>query len=174
VSVAWFSALLLVSVFAWAVIAKVVNPDRWRQALEGYGLPAPLKSVSAGVVPCAEAVVCGLLLAGRSMAAAILALVLMVVFSWATLRARRFVGSRLPCGCFGGTGVRDARLMLVRNIALAIGASVVLARGSDLSLFDPLNAPGGGDLLPAALVVIGAVLVASMLWTAAMLTRGER
>lgn len=65
--------------------------------------------------------------------------------------------------------------MLLRNMALAIGASVVLASGSDLSLFDSLSALGGGDLLPAALVVVGVILVASMLWTAATLgTRGER
>lgn len=69
------------------------------------------------------------------------------------------MGDRLPCGCFGGDKLRDARLMLARNSALALLASVALLEGR-APAFSP---PAAGEALPALLAVIGAVLTAWML-----------
>jgi hypothetical protein len=164
------ASLLLAAVFGWASLAKVLGPGTWRRALEGYRLPAPIAWVALVAVPTAEAAVTILLLAGSITFGAGLALVLLSAFSIAVIRARRSVGDRLPCGCFGGQRLRDARLMLARNTALAVVAGVaVLERRAPA--FSP---PSTEDLVPALLTVIGAVLTASMLRRAVQLMGRER
>jgi hypothetical protein len=160
---------LLGLAFFWAAIAKASRPSAWRSALVGYRLPGPLVTPALVLVPVAEIVAGVLLSAGgvASKAGAALSVALLASFSLAVLRARRLGGDRLPCGCFGGTGTRDFRLMLVRNAALgAVAASILLVPA--LARYE-LEAPDGTQLLPVLLVALGAVLIA---WLVATLARG--
>jgi hypothetical protein len=159
------AAVLLAVVFGWAFLAKVLGPRAWRRALGGYGLPAPIASAALVAVPVAEAAVTILLLAGSTTVGAGLALVLLSAFWIAVVRARRSLGDRLPCGCFGGNKLRDARLMLGRNAALAVLAGAALLEGQ-APAFSP---PVAGEALPAILALIGAVLTAWILRRAGQL-----
>jgi hypothetical protein len=67
-------------------------------------------------------------------------------------------GRRLECGCFGGSTSRDYRVLLARNLAFAGIAFLAWRAGQDASLVRSLGEPGGADLLPAALVVVGLAL----------------
>jgi hypothetical protein len=95
-------------------------------------------------------------------------------FSAAIVRARAITGDRVPCGCFGSTTTRDYRSMLVRNAALALAAAVVMVRGEGGGPLQGFAPPRAGELLPAALVVVGVVFVAFIAWQAALMTRGHR
>jgi hypothetical protein len=152
------AAEVLAVAFAWSAVAKIVRFGRWRGGLGGYQLRH--EPVLAAVVPALEAAVPALALAGRPQVAGGLALLLLGVFSWAILRARRLGGDRLPCGCFGGSARRDYRLLLGRNVALGVVAVSALG--------DPATLPGlhGVDVaeaLPALLTLIGALLAVLLL-----------
>jgi hypothetical protein len=161
-----FAADLLVVVFAWAALAKVVRFRRWRSSLDAYRLPFPV--ILAGAVPAAEASITVLVLLGRSRMASVGALMLLAGFSMAILRARRLVGDRVPCGCFGGRSQRDYRVLLARNAALA---PVALAAFSDPGI---VATPGDVEVLPAALLLLGVVLLGFLLREVARLTPGRQ
>lgn len=160
---------LLAAAFFWAAIAKASRPAAWRAALLGYRLPGPLVMPALVLVPVAEITAGVLLSAGgvAGKAGAALAVALLAAFSLAVVRARRLTGDRLPCGCFGGSGTRDFRLMLVRNAALgAVAAAILLVPA--VARYE-LEALEGSQLLPALLVALGVVLIA---WLVATLARG--
>lgn len=140
------AAELLGVVFVWAALAKLTGFPVWRRDLEAYRLPG--RTALAVVIPVAELAVPALVVAGFGTAAAALALVLLASFSGAILRARRLLGDRLPCGCFGGRDRRDFRVLLVRNAALG---ALALA-----SFDDPVAAvPGVGSAEAIPLLLIG-------------------
>lgn len=151
---------LLAVAFFWAATAKASRPSAWRNALLGYRLP-PVVLVPAFVgVPLAEIAAGVLLSAGgvASRAGAALSVALLSAFSIAVLRARSLRGERLPCGCFGGSGSRDYRLMLVRNAALGVVAGLVLLVPA-VARYE-MEAPRASQAVPAALVALGLGLVA--------------
>ncbi len=153
------AALVLAVAFGWAALAKVARLQAWRRTLAGYRLPEALERAVLGVVPLAEGTAAVLLVAGddvtRSGAALVVAL--LSAFSLAVLRARRIQGDRLPCGCFGGSGRRDYRLMLARNALLGgLAAAVLLV--PRVASFE-LEAPDASQVLPAALAALGLALV---------------
>ena len=160
---------LLAVAFVWAAVAKASRPSAWRVALGGYRLPGPLLVPALVGVPAAEILAGFLLAAGgvATRAGAALCVGLLAAFSLAVLRARRLQGDRLPCGCFGGNGSRDYRLMLVRNAFLGgVAAAVLLVpRLADYEL----EAPSSSQVVPALLVVVGVALIA---WLAVSVTRG--
>lgn len=162
VAVYSLAASILGLVFVWSAVAKLLRSSRWRAALEGYGLPGTRALAIA--VPVVELVVPSLMLLERSLASAALALGLLALFSAAIVRARSRRGDRLPCGCFGGAGERDYRLMIARNAVLGLLAAAVIARGRDLQTLEGLGAPETADLLPAGLVVLGLVAIGWMFW----------
>jgi hypothetical protein len=147
--------LILAGVMGWAAASKALRPGRWRRSLAVHGLPGPLELGAAVAVPAAEAGAAALLVAGRVAAGAVLSLGLLAAFTAALLRARRQVGSRVPCGCFGGSETRDVRLLLARNAGLVLLAGAALATAGSAS--SPA-VPHGTDLIPAALAVAGAML----------------
>lgn len=161
-------AACLAVTFAWAAGYKIVRFARWRSALEPYGLPRPLRSISAVSVPLAEGSVVALLLTGNVRAGAALAVGLLGLFSAALLRARALQGDRLPCGCFGRTQERDYRVLLLRNALLTLTCAIVLlfAAGADASVD-----VGAGDLAPVTLVVAGIGLIGWMATQAATAMR---
>lgn len=164
-------ALLLAATFAWAALAKALAVARWRRALDGYGLPAPLRRAALAGVPLAEAAAALLLAFSAARAGAALALVLLSAFSYALVRARARRGDRLPCGCFGRIAVRDARLMLARNALLAALCAVVLVSGprGGARAAAPL-----GVLVPVVLVGAGLTAVSWLVAEAGSLLRRER
>jgi hypothetical protein len=159
-------AAALAAVFAWAAAAKVLAPVRWRKALAAYRL-GPLERPALVGVPLAEGTVAALVIAGAPVNASILALALLVVFSGAIFRARMVHGSLVPCGCFGRTRARDFRVLLARNVALALLAAGVLMTGASFPLLEWARRPGMGELLPAGLAIAGLGLAA---WLARMAT----
>jgi hypothetical protein len=113
-------------------------------------------------VPALEAATATLLLVNDRWGSA-LALFLLASFSLAVLRARRVVGGRLPCACFGGGGERDGRTMLARNGGLGAAAALLLAAGNGAGALDGISAPAAADAVPVLLSGAGLALV---LWTA--------
>lgn len=164
-------ALLLAATFAWAAVAKVLAGARWRAALDGYGLPVPLKAAALALVPLAEAAAAALLALSAARAGAALGLALVSVFSLAVVRARALRGDRLPCGCFGGTTLRRARSLLARNALLAALCAVVVVSGPRAGT---LGAAPAGVLVPVALVVAGVALAFWLAVEAGAHLRGER
>jgi hypothetical protein len=161
VTVAGIASFVLAAVFAWAAATKLLRVGAWRDALRGYGLGARAESVALGATPAAEALTALLLAAGRTRLGGALSLLLVSTFSLAILRARARSGGKLPCGCFGGTGLSDHRVLLARNALLATLAAVVLLGGRSLAR------PAGIAPLPVALALVGVGLAAWVLVGAA-------
>jgi hypothetical protein len=160
-SVVRVAAGLLALLFAWAAAAKVIRFGSWRSELEGYALPRPLRHVALGGVPLLEGAVVALVLVGELPPAGALCIASVSAFSLAILRRRSVEGDRFPCACFGRSTTRDYRVMLTRNLFVAL-LGVVMLGGSGVSVFDGLRAPGPGELLPAVLVVAGVTLITWM------------
>lgn len=160
---------LLAVAFFWAAIAKASRPSAWRSALLGYRLPGATAMPALVLVPVLEIVTAVLLSAGgnASKAGAALSVALLGAFSLAVLRARRIQGDRLPCGCFGGSGSRDYRLMLVRNAVLGVVAAAILLVPA-VARYE-LQTPAAEQMLPALLVALGIVLIA---WLVTTMTKG--
>ena len=160
---------VLAMVLAWAGLAKAIRPRAWDQALGGYALPGGVQRVARWGVPAVELVVAGALVFGPSRPAAAAATALLAVFTAAIVRARRRLGRRLPCGCFGGRRTRDARAVLARNVSLLLLALAVAMAGPSGALAGRLHAPTTEELLPAALVMVAAGIALSLLRAAARL-----
>jgi hypothetical protein len=165
---------LLAVAFLWAALAKASRPSAWRAALAGYRLPAGLLVPALVGVPVAEILVGVLLVAGglATKAGAALGVALLASFSLAVLRARRSGGDRLPCGCFGGSGSRDYRLMLVRNASLGAIAGVLLLVPR-VARYE-LDAPRPSDAVPALLAALGIAAIAWLVVAFARPGKGVR
>lgn len=156
------AAGLLALLFAWAAAVKVIRFGAWRSDLEGYALARPLRYLALGGVPLLEGAVVALVLAGELPPAGALCIAAVSVFSLAILRRRSVEGDRFPCACFGRSTTRDYRIMLARNLLLALMGAIVVTGGAGVSVFDGIRAPGPRDLLPAVLVVAGVTLITWM------------
>ncbi|MDQ3951885.1 MAG: hypothetical protein M3279_02800 [Actinomycetota bacterium] len=156
---------LLGLAFVWAAVAKITRFGAWRSALSGYRLPQMVMGPALFLVPAIELATAFLLARGGDVtrAGAALTVGLLAAFSLAVLRARRLQGDRLPCGCFGGSGSRDYRLMLVRNALLgAVAAAILLVPG--VARYE-VDAPEAAQLVPAALAALGVALIAWLVVT---------
>ena len=153
------AAVVLAVVFGWAALAKMVLPSRWRGVLANHSLPGWLRRAAGPAVPAAELAVPALIVLGRPRAAAAAAIGLLVVFSAFVVWARRRRGGRLPCGCFGRVRSRDWRALLARNAALLL---VAAAAATGAAPVITARLPGGGELLPASLTLIGAGLTIAL------------
>jgi len=154
------AALLLAACFAWAGLAKLIRPRRWRASLRAY-VPSPLARIAASLAVPALELVAAALLVSAARAGAAIAVSLLVAFTVAIVRARARAGQRLPCACFGGEQERDWRALVARNGLLASAALLVLAAGGASALERGLPAD---DALAALLATAGLALAA---WTAA-------
>jgi hypothetical protein len=149
--------LALALVFGWAALSKWARLPAWRATLRGYGLSRPLEGLALGAVPVAESAVPLLALSGQTRQSAALALMLLIVFSAAIVRARVTHGRKLACGCFGGRSTTDYRMLLFRNAVLGTAAAAVLT-GKSGPLLEGLRGPHPREAIPAVLVLLGLAL----------------
>jgi hypothetical protein len=164
------AAAVLALTFGAAAVAKLARRAAWRRTLGSYGLrPGASRLVGFGV-PAVELGIAATVLVGLASSAGLLSIVALVTFSGAIVVGRVRAGRRLECGCFGGSGTRDYRLLLARNLALAGVAFVAWRAGEDAPLVRALGEPAGADLLPVALVVLGLALA---VWVGAAAFAGE-
>ena len=164
------AAAVLALTFGAAAVAKLARRAAWRRTLGSYGLrPGASRLVGFGV-PAVELGIAATVLVGLASSAGLLSIVALVAFSGAIVVGRVRAGRRLECGCFGGSGVRDYRLLLARNLALAGVAFVAWRAGEDAPLARALGEPASADLLPVALVVLGLALA---VWVGAVAFAGE-
>jgi hypothetical protein len=118
--------LLLVGVFVWAGVAKLVDPTGTRAGLAAFGVPGAARA-AWWLLPASELTVAALVgsVATRR-AGGIAALALLAVFTGAALVQIR-AGNHAPCNCFGS--VRPGRIgvgLVIRNLVL-IGLGIVVA-----------------------------------------------
>jgi hypothetical protein len=156
--------------FGAAAVAKLAGGAKWRRMLGSYGLRFGATRLAGFGVPAVELGIAALVLAGLGSSAGLLSIVALVAFSAGIVVGRVRAGRRLECGCFGGSGTRDYRLLLARNLALAGVAFVAWRAGEDAPLVRALGEPAGADLLPVALVVLGLALA---VWVGAAAFAGE-
>jgi hypothetical protein len=161
------SSALIAIVFAWSAVSKMIRPQSWRTVLQRYRLGA-ISTATLLLVPVAEALVVALVLMGETRAAGAMSVGMLSAFTLAVVRLRDLEGDRLPCGCFGSNKVRDYRVVLLRNTILGIAAAVMLAGSRDVDLLEGVGVPGGGQIVPA-LLMVSAVAVA--VWLLYSVTR---
>ncbi len=164
------AAAVLALTFGAAAVAKLARRAAWRRTLGSYGLRSGASRLVGFGVPAVELCIAATVLVGLASSAGLLSIVALVAFSGAIVVGRVRAGRRLECGCFGGSGVRDYRLLLGRNLALAGVAFVAWRAGEDAPLVRVLGEPAGADLLPVAIVVLGLALA---VWVGAVAFAGE-
>jgi hypothetical protein len=152
------AAATLALTFGTAAVAKLARRPAWGRTLGSYGLRPGATRLAGFGVPVVELGIAALALAGLGSSAGLLSMVALVGFSGAIVLGRVRSGRRLECGCFAGSGTRDYRVLLVRNLALTGVAVVAWRAGEDAPLLRSLGEPAGGDLLPIALAVLGLAL----------------
>ena len=168
-TLARIASLTLALTFMWATVAKVAGFERWRASLEGYRLPGP-SIVVAVAVPMIEVALAVTLVFVSPRAGAAGAVAVLATFSLAILHARSAQGDSLPCGCFGGAERRDFKAMLGRNSLLGGLAAIVLLHEGGLGAIQ-VSMPNSGEVTPASLTLVGALLVAWITWQAARAMR---
>ena len=164
------AAAVLALTFGAAAVAKLARRAAWRRTLGSYSLRSGASRLVGFGVPAVELGIAATVLVGLASSAGLLSIVALVAFSGAIVLGRVRAGRRLECGCFGGSGVRDYRLLLARNLALAGVAFVAWRAGEDAPLVRALGETAGADLLPVALVVLGLALA---VWVGAAAFAGE-
>ena len=164
------AAAVLALTFGAAAVAKLARRAAWRRTLGSYSLRSGASRLVGFGVPAVELGIAATVLVGLASSAGLLSIVALVAFSGAIVLGRVRAGRRLECGCFGGSVIRDYRLLLARNLALAGVAFVAWRAGEDAPLVRALGEPAGADLLPVALVVLGLALT---VWAGAVAFAGE-
>jgi hypothetical protein len=152
------AATTLAIAFGWAAVTKVVRARRWRRSLQSYGFGGRFERTVVVGVPLVELGIGVLPFLGLPSTAGVVCVGVVGVLYVGIVAARVRNGPRLDCGCFGAARVRDYRLLLARNGALAIVALVAWRRGTDTWIGAVVVAPSGDELVPAALVALGIVL----------------
>ena len=150
-----WSAVLLTVVVCVAAGTKIRSAQAFQSFSTGltpFGwLPAPLRRTTAVVVVLAE-VFTGLLAWVAPRFGAALSLVLLLVFTTATLQA----GRASNCHCFGdseGTEVGGTALFVSRNVVLATATVLLALPVAGLPALPISFAAGSGGLLIAALAI---------------------
>jgi hypothetical protein len=158
------ASILLAATFAWSGSMKILRAERWRLDLVSYRLNRPLRAAGFLLLPWVEVGIAGVLVAGAARTGAVVSIGLLGIFCVAIVRARLLLGTdKLGCGCFGGARIRDYRLLLARNVALASLAAVVVSFGRDPSAARGLDL-GGPSALFWLMSALGLSAVAWVLW----------
>ena len=167
------SAMLLGGAFAWSGSMKIFRSERWRQDLISYRLQRPLRAAGFLLLPWIELGIAGALVAGATRTGALLAICLLLIFCAAIIRARILLGTdKMGCGCFGGTRIRDYRLLLARNVVLMGLAAVVVLSPGGPSTARVLDL-GGSSFLLWLISALALLAVAWVLWQASQRIRRQ-
>ncbi len=150
--------VLLAAVFATAGVGKLLDRTGSRRALEDFGAGPRVAAVGAVALPIAELGTAVALLFPNSAvwgAAAALLLLGLFIFGIARALAR---GQAPDCHCFGQIHSAPAgRGTLLRNVALALSALVVLVEGPGPSLATWIDARTAAELAAVAAGIIALV-----------------
>lgn len=157
--------LLLTAVFAVSGIAKLLDREGTRRAVEGFGLPGSLVGPVAFGLPLAECAIAVTLVPGTAARAGAFAAIVLLAAFMIGISINLAQGRRPDCQCFGQLhSAPVGPSTLVRNLVLATGAGVVAfgaggdAGGSVLDAVGDLNGTGAA-LVSLAVVVIAVALV---------------
>ena len=123
--------LTLVVVFAVAAFAKLFDPEGSRKALEGFGVPEPLRKPLASILPAVEiGIAIALLFVSSSWSAAVGAALLLIVFLGGMFY-QLAVGNAPDCHCFGQLHNEPVGASsVIRNLVLLAVAGFLIGQGS--------------------------------------------
>lgn len=155
----WVSRVTLAAVFGLSAWAKLADRGGTRQAVGDFGVPVRWVPVVAwGLMAVEGLVAVGALVPWTAAGAAVVALVLLAVFSGVMVRLMR-TGRRPACSCFGAASATPiGPRSLIRNAVLSLLAVVALVGALGWPEVPGVlpSAPAAGLLV---LAVLGAVLV---------------
>lgn len=166
--------LVLAAVFVLSAIAKLRDRAGSRTAVEEFGVPAGLVTVTAAGLPFAELACAALLLSADPGATvgAVASAVLLGAFT-AAVAVNLLQGRRPDCHCFGQLDTGETGwLTVMRNGVLIAAALVTLADAGSLPWPGATLASYDGDALAVGLVLAGLVLaVCGLTWFCRTLLR---
>jgi putative oxidoreductase len=124
----WVLRVALAGVFVYAAIPKLLDPGEFAAAIQNYrAVPDSVVGHIALFVPVFElAIAIGLLVSPYTRGAALLATLMLVVFSAAMAQAR-WRGIDLSCGCFGAAfEAKVSWLTVARTLGLSVLSGLLL------------------------------------------------
>ena len=153
--------IILAGVFAVAGVAKLLDRQGSRNALEGFGVPARVLAVAAILLPLAELATAAALVPRPSAQWGGLAAVLLLLGFTGGI-ANALVRGRAPdCHCFGQLHSAPAsRWTLVRNAALAVPAALVALEGPGPSIDGWVAARTAAELVAVCSIAAAVCLAA--------------
>ena len=164
--------MVLVAVFAVSGIAKLLDREGTRRAVEGFGLPGSLVGPIASALPLGEIAIAAALIPGTSARAGAGAAVALLAAFMIGISINLAQGRRPDCHCFGQLhSAPVGPATLARNVFLAAAAAMV-AFGAGPDAGGPV-ADAIGDLDGTGLLVAG-IAVAVIGVTFALLGRRGR
>lgn len=168
-------AWLLVLVFALAGFSKLQDASATAQSLKDFGVPEAVARQAAQLLPWLElAIAAGLLLPYLARVAALVASVLLALFTIAVILALRR-GERPSCNCFGQVRARPiSGATAVRNGVLTACALLVTLAGADGLAFGlpSASAVALGQIQGGTLAIVGLLVIAAVqFWLMLHLTR---
>jgi uncharacterized membrane protein YphA (DoxX/SURF4 family)/thiol-disulfide isomerase/thioredoxin len=159
---------VLAVVFLVAAVGKLLDLNGSRQAIEGFGVPARVARVTGPILPFGElAVVALVLIRPTAIVGAAGALLLLLVFI-AGVSYAMSQGRAPDCHCFGQLHSEPAgAATIVRNVALAGLAAVILAGGAGPSIDGGLGSLDGTQVALVVVSALAAVLLVGVaqLWS---------
>lgn len=166
----WFAVGLVARlsiglIFAWAAIGKVRDPFAFAEGILSYELTSPAQArVVAVVLPVIElALAAAFVLGWQLWICSLVACLLLIVFSLATLRSL-LSGRRFRCNCFGaGRGDLIGWEMILRNVAL-MGLAIAGSAASSASDPSPLALTEALWPVDWIAIVLGVVFVVFVIY----------
>ena len=158
--------------FATAAVAKWLTPGRTQEAVRQFGIPGSAVTFVARLVPLVEAAVAaGVLLGVTVRPAALVAVVLLTLFSIAIARALAG-GRQVECNCFGPASRSVGWGSVARNTGLTAVVAAVAIGAPERGVVSSVGALTTVDLLICADVTL-AVAVLALAWFALQLLRQQ-
>ena len=145
----WVLRIAIAGVFVYAAVPKLFDPSAFATAIQNYrAVPEAVVGHVALFVPVFELVIAlGLMLPQYQRGAALLAMLLLAVFSAAMAQAR-WRGIDLTCGCFGAAfEAKVSWLTVARTLGLGVLSGLIVVAAQKV---EPPPALRKGDSEPRA------------------------
>jgi thiol-disulfide isomerase/thioredoxin/uncharacterized membrane protein YphA (DoxX/SURF4 family) len=156
--------VLLAAVFVTAGVVKLRDRPGTNSALEGFGVPSPAIPAAAILLPLAELATAAALVPKPSAQwGGLAALILLLAFTGGIANA--MIRGRAPdCNCFGQLHSEPVGWRtLLRNVALAVAAALVVFEGPGPSVTAWVGDRSGAELAAVA-GFIAAALLGALAW----------